>query len=288
MSDVEGDVDEPKAKAPPVERNPSSHAEGGLESRTSVRRLVQDIKEVTLDHSLRDHGIYYEHNMDNYMEGHAMVIGPRDTPYEDSFYFFRFAFPANYPYTPPKVHLLNRTQDRVRLNPNLYVDGKVCLSILNTWQGEPWSACQTIRSVLLTLVTVLNEKPLMNEPGIPDSHREHGVYNYVVQYASLHDCLLLPMERLRYGEPLAHEALFSSTMDARFQRACERIGARLALLAGEEPAHETAQLTPETRQHTRARDAVVKRVRLYDITAYVRWGETARLFARAREKAGAR
>ena len=193
-----------------------------------MRRLIQDIKEVTLDRTLKAQGIYYEHNMDDYMEGHAMVVGPRDTPYEDSLYYFRFAFPTNYPFAPPTVTLMNRTRDMVRLNPNLYVDGKVCLSILNTWQGEPWSACQTIRSVLLTLVTVLNEKPLMNEPGIPETHREHDDYNYVVEHASLHDCLLLPIERMLHGTPLAHEALFAEAMGAHFHSAQERVGARLA------------------------------------------------------------
>lgn len=240
---------------------------GGLETRTSVRRLVQDIKEIVLDRSLDGHGIYYEHNMENYMEGHAMVIGPRDTPYEDSFFFFRFEFPANYPYAPPKVTLLNQTRDKVRLNPNLYVEGKVCLSILNTWQGEPWSACQTIRSVLLTLVTVLNEKPLMNEPGVPEEYRDHGPYEYIVQYASLHDCLLLPMQRLRQSDapPFAYEALFSSAMETHFVRARERVATRLESLTKEQPEEH------------------VRHVRMYGMKVTISWARTADLFARVQE-----
>ncbi len=261
-------------------------ADVGLESRTSVRRLVQDIKEVALDATLADQGIHYEHDMDDYMHGHAMVVGPRDTPYEDAYYYFHFTFPTNYPYAPPKVVMLNRTREDVRLNPNLYVNGKVCLSILNTWRGEPWSACQTIRSVLLTLVTILNEKPLMNEPGVPETYPDHDVYNYVVQYASLHDCTLLPMERLNRGAPLEHEALFSDAMRAHFLSARARIAARLERLHSSalDEGHATDKDTARERRkkdekgEKDEKGVVVKRVRVYDIRVAIRWADTVRLF----------
>ena len=55
-----------------------------------------------------------------------------------------------------------------RFHPNLYRNGKVCLSILNTWKGEQWTSCQTIRSILLTLITLFHNKPLLNEPGFTE------------------------------------------------------------------------------------------------------------------------
>ena len=58
----------------------------------------------------------------------------------------------------------------LRLNPNLYESGKVCLSLLNTWTGktnEVWNP--TSSNVLHILVSiqglVLNAKPYFNEPG---------------------------------------------------------------------------------------------------------------------------
>ena len=58
----------------------------------------------------------------------------------------------------------------LRLNPNLYESGKVCLSLLNTWTGktnEVWNP--TSSNVLQILVSiqglVLNAKPYFNEPG---------------------------------------------------------------------------------------------------------------------------
>lgn len=198
--------------------------------RDMVHRLIKDIKEVHADADLAAQGIHYEHNMDNFMEGHAMLVGPADTPYANGLFFFHFKYPEDYPYAPPVLKFLSRSvNNRVRINPNLYIEGKVCLSVLNTWEGEPWSACQSIRSVLLTLVTVLNDKPLMNEPGIQDTSPDHAPYNEIIRYTSLHDCFLLPMSRCclkgegedkSEGEgqtaPFAHEELFLAAMQRHF------------------------------------------------------------------------
>lgn len=58
----------------------------------------------------------------------------------------------------------------LRLNPNLYENGKVCLSLLNTWSGrgtEVWDSQES--SILQVLVSiqglVLNTKPYFNEAG---------------------------------------------------------------------------------------------------------------------------
>jgi len=58
----------------------------------------------------------------------------------------------------------------LRVNPNLYVDGKVCLSLLNTWTGkgnEVWDpSSSSILQVLVSLQgLVLNSKPYFNEAG---------------------------------------------------------------------------------------------------------------------------
>lgn len=57
-----------------------------------------------------------------------------------------------------------------RINPNLYEEGKVCLSLLNTWTGrgnEVWdSSTSSILQVLVSLQgLVLNSKPYFNEAG---------------------------------------------------------------------------------------------------------------------------
>ena len=58
----------------------------------------------------------------------------------------------------------------------------MCLSILNTWKGDSWTGCQTISTILLTLVTVLHNTPLINEPGFDVTHQDNKPYNAIVAY----------------------------------------------------------------------------------------------------------
>jgi hypothetical protein len=77
----------------------------------------------------------------------------------------------------------------------LYINGYVCLSILNTWEGEKWSACQSIRSVLITLSAILNETPLLNEPGITISHKDFNSYNEIIEYKNIEVSILKYLEK---------------------------------------------------------------------------------------------
>lgn len=100
----------------------------------------------------------------------AVIVGAAGTPYHDGLFAFDLAFPPDYPAHPPQVHYRSFG---LRLNPNLYANGRVCLSLLNTWVGrkkEKWDPSQsTVLQVLVSLQgLVLNEKPYFNEPG-------HGV-----------------------------------------------------------------------------------------------------------------
>ncbi|CAL9164948.1 putative ubiquitin-conjugating enzyme E2 38 isoform X1 [Musa acuminata AAA Group] len=106
----------------------------------------------------------YEERMDILR---AVIVGPAGTPYHDGLFFFDFFFPPNYPRVPPLVHYHS---GGLRLNPNLYACGKVCLSLLNTWSGsgcEKWNPSNsTMLQVLVSIqALVLNAKPFFNEPG---------------------------------------------------------------------------------------------------------------------------
>ena len=118
------------------------------------------------------------------MKGYAMIVGTKDTPYFGGYYLFEITFPTDYPYSPPRLNYITN-DGRIRFNPNLYINGKVCISILNTWHGEQWSSCQTISSVLLTLCTVLNKSPLLNEPGLTIHHPEINKYNQIIEFSNI-------------------------------------------------------------------------------------------------------
>ncbi|CAO2186351.1 unnamed protein product [Urochloa humidicola] len=101
----------------------------------------------------------------------AAIVGPAGTPYHDGLFFFDVRFPPEYPKCPPKVHYHS---GGLRLNPNLYESGKVCLSLLNTWWGngcEKWGKSNsTMLQVLVSIQgLVLNDKPYFNEPGNKNS-----------------------------------------------------------------------------------------------------------------------
>tara|TARA_B100001059_G_scaffold114228_3_gene114407 strand:+ start:2982 stop:3731 length:750 start_codon:yes stop_codon:yes gene_type:complete len=152
------------------------------------KRLLKDVIDINKT-PLHDHGIYYIHDDEDIKKGYALIFGPSDTIYSYGIYFFKFKFPNDYPYSPPRVEYLTNG-DNVRFNPNLYRNGKVCISILNTWNGPQWSSCQTISSVLLTLVTLFHNKPLLNEPGINESYPSFKLYNKIIKYSSIKIALL--------------------------------------------------------------------------------------------------
>ena len=85
-------------------------------------------------------------------------------------FIFDIFIPNNYPYSPPKVNLETTGYGKVRFNPNLYNCGKVCLSLLGTWNGseqEKWNKnTSTLLQVLVSIQSLIFvEDPYFNEPG---------------------------------------------------------------------------------------------------------------------------
>lgn len=103
------------------------------------------------------------------------IIGPPDTPYGGGIFLFDVALPQTYPYpqtgeSPIRIILTTTGNGTVRFNPNLYSDGKVCLSLLGTFNGHPSEKWRPEGSTILQLLvslqaTVMNAMPYYNEPG---------------------------------------------------------------------------------------------------------------------------
>ncbi|KAK7468727.1 hypothetical protein VKT23_003230 [Stygiomarasmius scandens] len=94
----------------------------------------------------------------------CLIIGPHNTPYEDAPFVIDWMLDSNFPNSPPLAHFLSWTNGNGRVNPNLYEEGKVCLSILGTWAGdknETWSAS---RSSLLQAFISIQGLVLVKEP----------------------------------------------------------------------------------------------------------------------------
>jgi len=162
--------------------------DSGEESRVfiekeTIKRLLNDIKDLVTS-PLDSEGIYYKHSEKDILTGYAMIVGPADSLYFGGYFFFKFIFPVNYPHSPPVVQYLTN-DGSTRFHPNLYVNKKVCLSILNTWRGDTWTGCQSIRSVLMTILSIMDAEPLLHEPGVTKQHPQYSSYNTIIAYKCL-------------------------------------------------------------------------------------------------------
>uniref|UniRef100_A0A1D1ZAJ4 Putative ubiquitin-conjugating enzyme E2 25 n=1 Tax=Anthurium amnicola TaxID=1678845 RepID=A0A1D1ZAJ4_9ARAE len=145
-----------------------------------VRRIQQEWKSLEKD---LPEGIFvrvYEERMDLLR---AVIVGSSGTPYHDGLFFFDVYFPSNYPDNPPLVHY---HAHGLRLNPNLYDTGKVCLSLLGTWDGYGCERWNSERSTLLQVLVsiqgiVLNAQPYLNQPLYDDSEDDGLVDSFVKQ-----------------------------------------------------------------------------------------------------------
>ena len=160
--------------------------------RAALKRIMNiDIKRIQ-EAKLNEQGIFIEFNEDNILNAKAMIIGPKDTIYDNAYLFFMIEFPKKYPYEPPIITY--KSQNRIRIHPNIYVNGKVCLSILGTWSGPSWTSAMDIVNVLITIQSLLDNNPLCNEPGYenisPTKIHIHNDYNMVIEYNTYNSLIL--------------------------------------------------------------------------------------------------
>ncbi|XBI23782.1 hypothetical protein VPH35_048956 [Triticum aestivum] len=115
----------------------------------------------------------------------VVMVGASGMPDRHGMFFFDMQLPPSYPDAPPQVYYHSFG---LRLNPNLYESGTVCLSLLNTFGGEGTEVWSSATSSLLQVVVsiqglVLNDQPYYNEAGYetlvgkPEGHRNALPYN---------------------------------------------------------------------------------------------------------------
>ena len=89
-----------------------------------------------------------------------IIIGPKDTPYEGGLFYATIKFPNNYPLYPPEFKFINPPY-----HPNIYDDGKVCISILHPpgdddWgyekSEERWRPIHTFNSIIISIMSLLS------------------------------------------------------------------------------------------------------------------------------------
>nr|QFG73877.1 MAG: ubiquitin-conjugating enzyme [Megaviridae environmental sample] len=150
----------------------------------STKRILTDIIEYN-ESPIDGTHIWFDENDISLIK--ILIIGPKDTPYEGGFYCFRIQFPKSYPNNPPLVCFLNMHRG-IRFHPNLYSNGKVCLSILGTWQGPPWTSTMTLTSLIISLKSLFDNNPIRFEPGYENINVNAIIntkYSSAVEYYNL-------------------------------------------------------------------------------------------------------
>ena len=69
---------------------------------------------------------------ENYFEWDAQITGPEGTPFEDGLFVAKLVFPQDYPLNPPSMRFVSEL-----FHPNIYSDGRVCISILHPPGADP-------------------------------------------------------------------------------------------------------------------------------------------------------
>lgn len=163
----------------------------------TVKRIISDLMSLRKDPVSNIHTYFNEEDI---FTVKALIIGPENTPYEGGFYFFKLTFPERYPHKPPKGKY-ETTDGRIRFNPNLYANGYICLSILGTWSGPSWTSVQTLKSVLISLQSLLNDVPLRNEPGyttIDATDSKALSYTKMVEYYNYRYAVLEMLKKTKH------------------------------------------------------------------------------------------
>ncbi|KAK6002543.1 hypothetical protein QM012_001293 [Aureobasidium pullulans] len=170
-----------------------------MANNSSTMRILREIKELQTGSDLSLAVAHLEKDASNLR---CLIIGPPDTPYEFGFFEFKVKVGPKYPSQPPTVRCLTTNSGRCRFNPNIYACGKVCLSILGTWRGEPgeqWSIAQGLESVLISIQSLMSCNPYENEPGFESTkitNEEAGEYAQKIHHETLRITVLQRLEQL--------------------------------------------------------------------------------------------
>jgi len=108
----------------------------------------------------------------NLFEWRIYLEGPRETMYAGGVFQLAMNFPQDYPMQPPDLKFLSDFW-----HPNVYPDGKVCISILHPpgedemsgeLPEERWLPTQSVSTILLSVISLLSD-PNFSSPANVDA-----------------------------------------------------------------------------------------------------------------------
>jgi len=121
---------------------------------------------------LKDPSSYYSININenNMLNWKVLIFGPSETIYESGVYECEFNFSRDYPNKPPEFKFITNIP-----HPNIYPDGKVCISILHDGVdefnyediSERWNPSHSVNSIIMSVISMLSN-PNLESPANVD------------------------------------------------------------------------------------------------------------------------
>jgi len=108
----------------------------------------------------------------NLFDWKIYLEGPKETMYAGGVFQLAMTFPTEYPMAPPELRFISDFW-----HPNVYPDGKVCISILHPpgedemsgeLPEERWLPTQTVPTILLSVISLLSD-PNFSSPANVDA-----------------------------------------------------------------------------------------------------------------------
>eukprot|EP00038_Savillea_parva_P006157 m.162053 g.162053 ORF g.162053 m.162053 type:complete len:247 (-) comp12137_c0_seq1:198-938(-) len=137
---------------------------------SAAKALAAELKDLTVD-PLEGVSVNLGED-DNLFSWDVAVFGPPETIYTGGYFKAQLIFPKTYPFSPPEMKFVPPL-----FHPNVYPDGKICISILHPpgedemsgeLASERWSPAQRVRTILLSVISLLNE-PNTSSPANVDA-----------------------------------------------------------------------------------------------------------------------
>lgn len=136
----------------------------------SVKRLQAELKQM-----MKEPNYFFSvfPTKDNFYKWDVILIGPPDTVFEGALINASIEFPQEYPNKAPSFYF-----NTPLFHPNIYPDGKVCISILHEGVdefgyesvSERWNPSQSVNSILMSIISMLSA-PNFDSPANVDASK---------------------------------------------------------------------------------------------------------------------
>ena len=149
----------------------------------AIKRLQMEYKQI-----IKEPNSFYSINVDpkDFYKWDVLLFGPMDSIFEGGIFKCQFIFSKDYPNKAPEFKFITDLP-----HPNIYKDGKVCISILHEGQdvyeyediSERWNPSHSVNSVLLSILLILTNPNFESPANIDMSilwQKDYNKYKHII------------------------------------------------------------------------------------------------------------